>query len=305
MVHGGTRFAGPVRIDPGIRDEIAALAPLAPSHQPHNLAGIDAVARIWPQTPQVAVFDTAFHRTIPEHRQLMPLPRRFAEEGLRRFGFHGISYQSIVCRLPEFIGERASGRIVICHLGNGCSLAGIVDGRCQYTSMGFTPLDGLMMGRRAGRLDPGAVLWLVERYDGDLEAVRRVLNQEAGLIGVSGISSDMRALLVDGSDSAELAISMFVDRIVQEIGTAVAVTGGVDAIVFTGGIGENAAPIRARVLQALGWLGFKLDEGANRSGAVHITVNDICPSAHVIPSYEERVLCEAAYDLACVTPDVP
>ena len=304
VVHGGIRFAGPVRIDPGIRDEIAALAPLAPSHQPHNLAGIDAVARIWPQTPQVAVFDTAFHRTIPEHRQLMPLPRRFAEQGLRRFGFHGISYQSIVRRLPEFIGERSSGRIVICHLGNGCSLAGIVDGRCQYTSMGFTPLDGLMMGRRAGRLDPGAVLWLVERYDGDLEAVRHVLNQEAGLIGVSGISSDMRALLVDGSDSAGLAISMFVDRIVQEIGTAVAVIGGVDAIVFTGGIGENAAPIRARVLQAFGWLGFKLDDGANQSGAVHITVNGICPSAHVIPSCEERVLCEAAYDIARVPPDV-
>jgi acetate kinase len=298
VVHGGTRFAGPARIDLGIRAEISALAPLAPSHQPHNLAGIDAVARLWPETPQIAVFDTAFHRTVPEHRQLMPLPRRFAEEGLRRFGFHGISYQSIVSRLPGLIGERANGRIVVCHLGNGCSLAAIVDGQCRHTSMGFTPLDGLMMGRRPGRLDPGAVLWLVTRHGGDVAAVDRLLNQESGLLGVSGISSDMRTLLEDDGNDAELAIAMFVDRLVQEIAAAAAAIGGIDALIFTGGIGENAAPIRASAVQSLAWLGFALTEPANALHATTITIPGRQPSAHVVATAEELVIAQAARSFA-------
>lgn len=299
VVHGGTRFHHPVRIDDRVRAGIEDLVALAPLHQPHNLAGIDALARLKPDLPQVAVFDTAFHRTIPEHRQLMPLPRRFADEGLRRFGFHGISYESIVPRLPGAVGARGNGRIVICHLGNGCSLAALVKGVCAYTSMGFTPLDGLMMGSRPGRLDPGAVLWLIERHGGSTAAVRHLLNTEAGLVGVSGISSDMRTLLADGRADAALAVAMFIDRLKQEIGSAAAAIEGIDALVFTGGIGENAPLIRQAVVEGLGWLGFELDAAANARNASTITAEHSRVSAHVIPTAEERMIAEAALLTAC------
>ena len=292
VVHGGTRFDQPIVIDNIIRRQIAELAPLAPSHQPHNLAGIDAVSAILPEVTQVACFDTAFHRTIPEYRQLMELPQRFAQEGLRRFGFHGLSYAGIVGTLPAIAGEAAGGRVVACHLGNGCSLAGIVDGRSQYTSMGFTPLDGLVMGRRPGRLDPGAVLWLVEKHGGDAKAVDRLFNQEAGLLGVSGISSDMRTLLESDEPSAKLAIAMFVDRLVQEIGAAVAAIGGIDVLVFTGGIGENAAPVRAMTVEALGFLGFELDVEANAANAPAISRPGAGPSIHVVPADEEGTIAQ-------------
>lgn len=290
VVHGGTAFDQPAVIDGNVRSGIAALSPLAPSHQPHNLAGIDAVSGALPDVPQVACFDTAFHRTIPEHRQLMALPRAYADKGLRRFGFHGLSYQSIVARLPEAISGR---RVVICHLGNGCSLAGVVDGQSAWTSMGFTPLDGLIMGRRPGKLDPGAVLWLVRHHDGDLEAVDRVLNRESGLLGVSGVSSDMRILLEDGSEAAGLAVTMFVDRLVQEIGAAMAAIGGLDAIVFAGGIGENAAIIRARTLDALAWTGLGINKEANAAHALTISKGASRPSAHVIATDEEAVIARA------------
>ena len=286
VVHGGTRFAEPARIDREVRRRIEDLAPLAPSHQPHNLAGIDAVDAALPGLPQVACFDTAFHRTIPEHRQLMPLPRTYAREGLRRFGFHGLSYERVVSRLPRILGARADGRIVICHLGNGCSLAGVADGKSAYTSMGFTPLDGLVMGRRPGRLDPGAVLWLVNRHGGDAEEVDALLNRRSGLLGVSGVSSDMRDLLASDDASARLAVTMFVDRL-----AAAAALGGLDALVFTGGIGENAAPVRERTIRALAWLGFELDQAANEAHAATITVSK--PSAHVIATDEEAVIAAA------------
>jgi acetate kinase len=293
VVHGGTRFATPVIIDADIREAIAKLAPLAPSHQPHNLAGIDAVAAVLPGVPQIACFDTAFHRTIPEHRQLMALPARFAEEGLRRFGFHGLSYQGIVRDLPRIAGKAARGRVVACHLGNGCSLAGIVDGKSQITSMGFTPLDGLVMGRRPGRLDPGAVLWLVKRLGGDAKAVDKLLNQEAGLFGVSGISPDMRTLLDSPAPAAKLAVAMFVDRLVQEIGAAAAAIGGVDALVFSGGIGENAAPIRAMTVDALSFLDLRLDQDTNARNAATISPEGTRPSVHVVPADEESVIAES------------
>ena len=298
VVHGGTRFDRPVPVDDAILAEIAALAPLAPSHQPHNVAGVEAVARALPDTPQVACFDTAFHRTIPPARQRMALPRTYHEAGLRRFGFHGLSYESVVARLPDAMGPAAAGRVAICHLGAGCSLAGVVGGRSAYTSMGFTPLDGLMMGRRPGRLDPGAVLWLVERHGGDVEAVDRLLNREAGLLGVSGLSPDMRVLLEADAEEARLAIAMFVDRLVQEIGAAAAAIGGLDGLVFTGGIGENAAPVRARTLDALAWLGFRTDAGANEANAATITLAGSTPSAHVIAADEEAVIAAAAKALA-------
>jgi acetate kinase len=293
VVHGGTAFGHPAVIDGTVRAEIAALSPLAPSHQPHNLAGIDAVSNALPGVPQVACFDTAFHRTIPEHRQLMALPRSYAEQGLRRFGCHGLSYQSSVARLPEATSGR---RVVICHLGNGCSLAGVVDGQSAWTSMGFTPLDGLVMGRRPGRLDPGAVLWLVRHHDGDLEAVDRILNRESGLLGISGVSSDMRVLLEDDGEEARLAVTMFVDRLVQEIGTAIAAIGGLDAIVFAGGIGENSAAIRTRTLEALAWAGFQINEEANAGHALMISDGTSHPSAHVIATDEEAVIARAVLD---------
>ncbi len=294
VVHGGLVFRHPVRIDAAVRSGIESLSPLAPLHQPHNLIGIDALTRLKPDLPQVAVFDTAFHATIPEHRQLMPLPRRFDVEGLRRFGFHGISYQSIVPRLPAVVGARASGRVVICHLGNGCSLAGLVAGVCAYTSMGLTPLDGLVMGSRPGRLDPGAVLWLVERHGGDVAAVRHLLNTGSGLLGVSGISSDMRALLADSSPDAALAVTMFTDRLRQEIGSAAAAIGGIDALVFTGGIGENAPSIRKATVDGLVWLGLQLDPAANARNASTITAPRGAVSAHVIQTEEERMIAGAA-----------
>lgn len=294
VVHGGTRFSGPTLIDDMVAGDIEALSALAPSHQPHNLAGIRALAKALPRLPQVACFDTAFHRTIPEVRQLMALPERFAAEGLRRFGFHGLSYQSIVARLPDVTGGEVPPKTVICHLGNGCSLAGLIDGASVFTSMGFTPLDGLVMGRRPGRLDPGAVLWLIERHEGDAGAVDRLFNRESGLLGVSGLSPDMRTLLASGNGKAARAVAMFVDRLILEIGSAVAATGGLDALVFTGGIGENAAPVRAAVVEALGWLGLDLDEAANGRHAPTITRGH--PSAHVIATDEERVIAASALE---------
>jgi acetate kinase len=297
VVHGGTMFAEPVRIDPDVRRRIAELTPLAPLHQPHNLAGIDAISRVLPETPQAACFDTAFHRTIPPERQLMALPRRFAAEGLRRFGFHGLSYEHIAARLPHLPLADPAEPVIACHLGNGCSLAAIADGKCVHTSMGFTPLDGLVMGQRPGRLDPGAVLWLVERLGG-VEEARRVLNRESGLLGISGISADMRVLLADGGEAARLAIDMFVDRLVQEIGMAAAVAGGFSGLVFTGGIGENAAAIRARVIGRLAWLGLELDAIANDANRETITLASSRRSAHVVAADEERVIAQAARRLS-------
>ncbi len=301
VVHGGTRFAGPVLIDAGVTAEIEALSVLAPSHQPHNLAGIRALAKSLPRVPQVASFDTAFHRTIPEVRQLMALPRRFADEGLRRFGFHGLSYQSVVARFADITGSALPRRTVICHLGNGCSIAGLVDGVSVFTSMGFTPLDGLVMGRRPGRLDPGAVLWLIDRHDGDAGAVDRLLNRDSGLFGVSGLSPDMRTLLASSEEGAILAVAMFIDRLVLEIGSAIMATRGLDALVFTGGIGENAAPVRAAVVEALAWLSLQLDEDANVRHAPTITNSQ--PAAHVVATDEERMIAEDA--LACAALRAP
>ena len=293
VVHGGTRFACETVVGAKERRAIEELAPLAPAHQFHNLAGIDAARAALPDALQVACFDTAFHRSIPEHRQLMALPAAYAGEGLRRFGFHGLSYRHLARRLPGLLGRRAGGKVVCCHLGNGCSLAAIAGGRSVWTSMGFTPLDGLVMGRRPGRLDAGAVLWLVRRHGGDVDAVDALLNRRAGLLGISGISSDMRDLLADGGAAARLAIAMFVDRLVQEIAAAAAAMEGLDAVVSTGGIGENAAELRARALAGLAWLGFALDPEANAAHAATITAASSPRSAHVVAADEEAEIATA------------
>ncbi|AKH99001.1 acetate kinase [Hoeflea sp. IMCC20628] len=295
IVHGGERFNAPVRIDPEIRAGIAELTPLAPGHQPHNLAGIDAATLALPGVAQIACFDTAFHAGVPTVRREMPLPRSYAREGLIRYGFHGISYEHIAARLPA-LGVSGS-RVIACHLGNGCSVCGLTDGKSSWTSMGYTPLDGLMMGQRPGRLDPGAVLWLVERHGGDIAAVNKLLYHQSGLSGVSGLSGDMRTLLASNEPDAAFAIDMYVDRLVQEIGAAAASLGGVDALVFSGGVGENAAPIRSMAMQKLEWLGFRLDADANAAGAERLTTADSARHAYIVEADEEGVIARA---VACL-----
>lgn len=291
VVHGGERFDAPVRIDASVRSGIAALAPLAPGHQPHNLAGIDAAAAALPGVTQVACFDTAFHTSVPTVRREMALPRTYAEEGLIRYGFHGLAYEHVAATLPHL--GFSKGRIVACHLGNGCSISGMIDGVSKWTSMGFTPLDGLMMGQRPGRLDPGAVLWLIEQHGGDAAAVSNLLYHKCGLSGVSGVSGDMRTLLASDAPDAGFAIEMFVDRLVQEIGAAAASLGGVDALVFSGGIGENAASIRAMAIARLEWLGFALDPDANAGGLERLTTADSFRQAFVVKADEELVIAHA------------
>lgn len=295
IVHGGERFNAPVRIDPDIRAGIADLTPLAPGHQPHNLAGIDAATRALPGVPQIACFDTAFHASVPAVRREMALPRSYAKDGLIRYGFHGLSYEHVADSLG---GLGLSGkRVIACHLGNGCSICGMADGKSLWTSMGFTPLDGLMMGQRPGRLDPGAVLWLIEQHGGDIAAVSKLFYHQSGLSGVSGLSGDMRTLLASDQPDAAFAVEMFVDRLVQEIGAAAAGLGGVDAIVFSGGIGENAAPVRAMTLEKLEWLGFSLDPEANNASAKHLTRAASERHAFVVTADEERIIAQATAHL--------
>ena len=291
VVHGGEQFTSPVAIDASVRSSIADLAPLAPGHQPHNLAGIDAAMTALPDVIQVACFDTAFHASVPPVRREMPLPRSYARQGLIRYGFHGLSYEHVADSLPGLGLQQ--GRVVACHLGNGCSISGMIDGISRWTSMGFTPLDGLMMGQRPGRLDPGAVLWLLEHFDGDAAAVSKLLYHQSGLTGVSGISGDMRTLLASEEADAAFAIEMYVDRLVAEIGAAAACLGGIDALVFSGGVGENAAPIRASALAKLEWLGFALDSAANAKGAERLTGGDSARPAFIVKADEELVIARA------------
>jgi acetate kinase len=290
VVHGGRRFVEPVRVDDAVMTGIEALIPLARSHQPHNAAGLRAAMKALPGVPQVACFDTEFHRTLPELRQRYAIPDEWTAFGLRRYGFHGLSYEWIASRLPDVMGERAKGKVIVCHLGNGSSLAGLDGLVSRITSMGFTPLEGLMMGSRPGHLDPGAVLWLIEEKGLSAEAVEVALRDRSGLLGVSGLSSDMRELLASDHPEARFAVDMFVDRLVQEIGNAAAALGGLDGIVFTGGIGEHAAPVRAQALAALAWLGVDLDPDANAANGQTITRPGSKVLAHVVPTDEERII---------------
>ena len=285
IVHGGPNFTSPLPITPAVRQDIADLTELAPEHQPHHVAGIDAISKALPGIPQFACFDTAFHRSIPRERQEMALPHSFAEQGLLRYGFHGLSYEYI-CSVFQ------RPKTIICHLGNGCSLVAVQDGKSVYTSMGFTPLDGLMMGTRAGSMDPGAVLWLVEKL-GSAEETRQLLNKQSGLKGVSGLTQDMRQLLASQDEPAKFAVTMFVDRLVLEIGKAATALQGFDALLFTGGIGENAAPIRERVVQQLAWLGLDLDAKANAANAHDISTKSSQRSAHVVKTDEELVIAKS------------
>ncbi len=255
VVHGGADFLGPVRIDAAVMARLKALIPLAPLHQPHNIAAIEAIALVAPHLPQVACFDTSFHRTQPRLAQLFALPRALSDQGVLRYGFHGISYEYIAGVLPE---EIKHGRVVVAHLGNGASLCAMRDGKSVATTMGFTAVDGLMMGTRTGSLDPGVMLYLMQHEKMDAAAIEDLIYRRSGLLGVSGISADMRTLLEDGGDPAREAVDLFVYRIVREFGSLVTALGGVDGLVFTGGIGEHAAAVRDGVVQAVGWLGAKV-----------------------------------------------
>jgi len=254
VVHGADQFTAPTRVTPDIIEKLASLIPLAPLHQPHNVAPIRYLAQRLPELPQVACFDTAFHATQPEIARRFPLPRRYHDQGIKRYGFHGLSYEYIASRLPEIDARLAPGRIIVCHLGNGASLCAMLDCKSLATTMGFTALDGLMMGTRTGAIDPGVLLHLLQHEHLSPDQLSDLLYKQSGLLGVSGISSDMRDLLSSDSTEAREAVELFCYRIVREIGSLAVALHGLDALVFTGGIGENAAPIRERVCSQLGWL---------------------------------------------------
>jgi acetate kinase len=281
VVHGGLEFSEPVRVDRRVLAALQALVPLAPLHQPHNLSPIVALLERAPAVPQVACFDTAFHRTNPDLAQRFAPPEELHEAGVRRYGFHGLSYEYIASALPRLDEKAASGKTVVLHLGNGSSLCAMAAGRSVASTMGFTALDGLPMGTRCGALDPGVILYLLDERKLDARAIERLVYHESGLLGVSGVSSDMRALLASADPHAKLAIDLFVYRIGRELGSLAAALGGLDALVFTAGIGENAAAIRERVC---------LDAGANRAGGPRISTAGSRMSAWVIPTNEELMI---------------
>jgi len=290
VVHGGTRFTEPLILNAATVAELDALIPLAPLHQPHNLAAIKAVAQMAPAITQVACFDTAFHRAQPAVAQAFALPFRYAEEGVRRYGFHGLSYEYVASVLSKSYSGVVTDRTVVAHLGNGASMCALSGGRSLATTMSFTALDGLLMGTRCGAIDPGVLLYLLDRYSMSASSLEHLLYEESGLLGVSGISSDMRVLLASSDPRAAEALDLFVYRIRRELGSLVAALSGLDALVFTGGIGENAASIRARVCRDASWLGVELDEEANDKGGPCISRTESRVSAWVIPTNEELMI---------------
>lgn len=298
VVHGGMRYAGPVRIDGEVIAELTRLVPLAPLHQPHHLNAIAALAKLHPSLPQVACFDTSFHRSQPELATEYALPRNLTDEGIRRYGFHGLSYEYVAGVLPEVLGETgARERVVVAHLGSGASMCAMKEGKSIATTMGFTALDGLPMSRRCGDLDPGVVLYLMQEKGMSADAVSDLLYQSSGLLGVSGVSDDMKALLVSEQPHAAEAVSLFVYRIGRELGSLVAALGGLDALVFTAGIGEHAPEIRRRVCTDASWLGVELDEAANAAGGPRITTAASRTSAWVIPTDEDLMIARHTWTL--------
>ena len=296
VVHGGARFTVPRLVDDTLLGELEALCPLAPLHQPHNLAAIRAIATLVPGLPQVACFDTAFHHGKPAVAARFALPRAFHDQGIQRYGFHGLSYEYIAKRLHVIDGELAGGRVIAAHLGNGASLCAMKNGKSIDTTMGFTALDGLMMGTRSGALDPGVVLHLQTQFGMNASEVAQLLYHKSGLLGVSGISSDMRTLAADPRPEAREAVDLFVWRAARECGGLAASLGGVDGIVFTAGIGENHADVRKRICERLEWLGLAIDEHANAANALRISSDDSRVKVLVIPTDEERMIADHTLD---------
>lgn len=292
VVHGAERYAAPILLSPADIEALAGLIPLAPLHQPHNVAGIRALAALLPGVPQVACFDTAFHMTQPAVARRFALPRRLSESGVKRYGFHGLSYEYIARVLPQHLGARAEGRVVVAHLGNGASMCAMHGRKSVATTMGFTALDGLMMGTRCGAIDPGVLLHLMEFQGMDAAGLTKLLYQESGLLGVSGISQDMRALLDSPAPEAAEAVELFCYRIARELGSLAAALGGLDALVFTAGIGERAAPVREQICRQSEWLGVKLDAAANARHAARISETGSGVDVLILPANEEWMIAQ-------------
>jgi len=297
VVHGGAEFAAPVVVDDGVLEKLTALVPLAPLHQPANLAAIQAVRRNHPDLPQVACFDTAFHRGHPELADRFALPEALYREGVRRYGFHGLSYEYIARQLQVVAPEIAERRVVVAHLGSGASLCAMQGGRSVDSTMGFTALDGLPMGTRCGALDPGVVIHLVRDKKLSADDVERLLYHDCGLRGLSGVSNDVRDLLESGNPGAKLALDYFVYQVARHLGALAAVLQGIDAVVFTAGIGERSPEMRARIVKQCAWLGLALDEAANRAGGPRISVPRSSVQAWVIPTDEEQMIARHTLDL--------
>ena len=290
VVHGGARFTGPTILNEEVLAELHKLIPLAPLHQPYNIAAIEAAFARLPDVPQVACFDTSFHRGQPEVAELIPLPRDLRQAGLQRYGFHGLSYEYIASVLPEVAPQIANGRLIVAHLGSGASLCALKDRKSVDSTLGFTALDGLCMGTRPGSIDPGVVLHLFQGLKLSVSEVETLLYKKSGLLGISGISNDMRDLLGKPDASARLAVDYFVYRAAKEIGALTAVLGGLDGLVFTAGIGENSPEIRQRICEASKWLGIELDDSANNSNGPQISSAGSRVHVFVIPTNEELMI---------------
>lgn len=290
VAHGGARFTQPVRVDAGVMEALERLVPLVPLHQPHNLAPIKTLLERAPQLVQIVCFDTSFHHTNPKVSQLFGLPLEYAEAGVRRYGFHGLSYEYIASVLSKYDRTAATGRTIVLHLGSGSSMCAMRSGVSVASTMGFTGVDGLPMGTRSGSLDPGVLLFLMDQRKMDARSIEKLIYQQSGLLGLSGISSDMRALLASDDPRAKLAVDVFIYRLGRELGSLVAALGGLDSIVFTAGIGERSSAIRSRVCADALWAGVKLDETANAAGGPRISTSDSKVSAWVIPTNEELII---------------
>ena len=306
IVHGGSLYTRPVVIDALVIAELRRLVPLAPLHQPHHLAAIDALSKLHPTLPQIACFDTSFHHTEPQVATTFALPRRLTEEGVRRYGFHGLSYEYIASVMPGVAGPKiAQGRVVVAHLGHGASMCALDRGRSIATTMGFTALDGLPISQRCGNLDPGVVLYLMEQRGMTAAAVSDLLYRSSGMLGVSGISDDMKTLLASDKPQAAEAVDLFVYRIGRELGSLAAALGGLDALVFTAGIGEHAPEIRRRVCKQAGWLGLEIDEAANAAGGPRISKSGGSVSAWAIPTDEDLMIARHTWHLLSESQERP
>ncbi|MFO1107003.1 MAG: acetate/propionate family kinase [Amaricoccus sp.] len=294
VVHGGPRYAEPVVVTPPVLDALRALAPFAPLHQPHNIAGIEAALEAFPEAVQVACFDTAFHRHQPKVNDEFALPREYYDKGVRRYGFHGLSYEYVSGEIRRFAPLLHAGRVVVAHLGNGASMCGMIDGRSMVSTMGFTALDGLPMGTRTGQIDPGVVFYMVQQEGKSIDEVRDLFYSRSGLLGLSGLSNDMRTLEAAGTPEANEAIDYFVFRCRRELGGLAAVLGGLDALVFCGGIGENSRFIRQRICENLDWLGIELDRTRNEANERRINGSFSRTHVLVVPTNEEIVIARAA-----------
>ncbi|HEY0274923.1 MAG TPA: acetate/propionate family kinase [Paenirhodobacter sp.] len=304
VVHGGLKYAAPIVIDETVFQELSDLSSFAPLHQPHNMAGVRTAMEAFPGVPQVACFDTAFHRGQPFVNDTFAIPYRYYEQGVRRYGFHGLSYEYVTGELARIAPHLTEGRVVVAHLGNGASMCAIYKGRSVASSMGFSVLDGLPMGTRCGQIDPGVLLYMLEKEQLDTAQIRQILYNESGLLGLSGgMSNDMRTLEQADNTASHRAIDYFVFRVQRELGAMAAVMGGIDALVFCGGIGENSRVVRRRVCERLGWMGIEIDHGRNAESATIISSEFARTTVMVVPTHEDLVIARAARKAAGVPED--